>query len=694
MSRSSEKAIGSLRLRGPLAANATARTLHALLGGVLVFNTVAYLAQRPFSPNKPVSMWNFFLETAGMIAALILLRRGRLRAASLTYLLTMWVFATVVVRVAGGIRTFGTAYYLALPILAAWLLGYRAALWNVGLSLGAALVFALAETVGFWHFPTPTPFGVWIHLTQATIVAAVPAAHTLRRLRIALADSERSQKELEGYKDRLEDLVQQRTAELLEARNQAEEARRKAEEANRAKSVFLANMSHELRTPLNAILGFSRLLRDSGTSEQQRRDLDIINRSGEHLLRLIDNVLDVVKIEAGRAELSVAPCDLNNLVQEVAYLMRIRAAEKNLVLALETGGDVPTYIQADGERLREVLINLLGNAVKYTGQGAIVLRVHATRSAGIEPVMLRFEVEDTGIGIAAEDLQRIFDPFEQAGKERAQKGTGLGLAISREIVQLMGGRIDVESTLGKGSLFRFEMPVEQVVEFKTNAPPPERVIGLEPGQPLYRVLVVDDERENWMILHRLLQDAGFQVRVAESGEQAVDSFREWRPHFIWMDLRMPVLDGIQATARIRALDGGGDVKIAAVTASGFASQRVEVLASGFDDYIRKPYRPDDIFECMARHLGVRYQRDVPAQTAPLIELRLEDIAGVPSDIRRELCAAITALDATKITQAIERVKEHRPELASALAQRADTYAYTAILKAMKLEPDLEPVKAE
>ena len=675
---------GLLRLRGPLAADPTARTLHVLLAGVLAFDIVSYSVQRPFSPNKPVSMWNLVLLLAGMIGAQVLLRRGALKAASVTYLTTLWVYATIVVWVAGGIRSFGVAYYMALPILAAWLLGYRAAIWNVALSLAGTLLFAIYETIGFSRFPTPTPFGAWIHLTQATIVAAVPIAHTLRRLSVALSESRRTQDELEQYRDRLEELVHQRTAELVEARNQADDARQNAEKANRAKSVFLANMSHELRTPLNAILGFSSLLRDGGATEQQRHDLEIINRSGEHLLALINDILDIAKIEAGRTELSISPCDLERVVQDVVDLMRVRAAEKNLALAIDKSGEVPRYVQTDGEKLREVLINLLGNAVKYTERGAIALRVKAAPDTASDRVLLRFEVEDTGIGIAPEDQSRIFDPFEQGRVIRGQKGTGLGLAITREIVRLMGGRIAVESTLGKGSCFRMEIPVVRLDDFRPSVSHCERVIGLEPGQPLYRVLVADDEQENWMVLDRLLQGAGFQVRVAENGEQAVDIFREWRPHFIWMDLRMPVMNGMEATARIRSLAGTG-VKIAAVTASGFESQRNEVLASGLDDYVRKPYRPEEIFACMARHLGVRYQHEAPAPSTPSPTLNPDDIASLPCDLHLELRDAITTLDSKKIAGAIERVKEHNPALASVLARLSATFSYTAIIEAIDPE---------
>jgi len=480
---------------------------------------------------------------------------------------------------------------------------------------------------------------------------------------------------------RLEKLVDQRTAELDLARQQAEQA-------NRAKSAFLANMSHELRTPLNAILGFSNLLRKHSDSPEHRRNLEIINRSGEHLLTLINDVLDVAKIEAGRVVLEVAPCDLKMLVHDVTDMMRARAAEKCLELTLVESVGYPRHILTDAAKLREVLINLLGNAVKFTERGSVTLRLDSKPAATGERVLLRLEVEDTGIGIAKEDQERIFKPFEQVAKARSQKGTGLGLAITRQILALMGGRLEVESALGAGSCFRVELPVEPTQEIQARpSPDREAVVGLEAGQPAYRILVVEDQPENWMLLKCLLSDAGFEVRVAEDGQKGVAAFREWHPHFIWMDLRMPVLDGLEATRRIRALEGGHDVKIAAITASGFDSRRSEVLAAGLDDYIRKPYRQDEIFQCMARHLGVRYRRTEPAAPLPgdppVKEPSPGPIAALPAALRAELREALMTLNVNRISRAIEKVAEHDSALGSALARQAETYAYTAMLSAVE-----------
>jgi CheY-like chemotaxis protein len=330
-----------------------------------------------------------------------------------------------------------------------------------------------------------------------------------------------------------------------------------------------------------------------------------------------------------------------------------------------------------------VLINLLGNAVKYTDHGSITLRCGARPTDKSDRVLLFFEVEDTGIGIALEDQERIFQPFEQVAGAGRQKGTGLGLAITRQVVELMGGSVELESAPGTGSCFRVELPVELTAAFE--AKPVGRILGLEAGQPEYRILVVEDEPQNWMVLERLLQNSGFQVRVAENGEEGIKEFCEWRPHFIWMDLRMPVMDGMDAARTIRTLEGGRDVKIAAVTASGLESHRSEVLAAGLDDYVRKPYRPDEIFDCMARHLGVRYRRTdvVPAASetwAPAPSL--DGIAELPASLRNELRDGLVRLDAKMISHAIVKIAEQDAALGSVLAQYAARLTYSPILNAI------------
>jgi len=476
---------------------------------------------------------------------------------------------------------------------------------------------------------------------------------------------------------RLEIQVARRTRELQIAKDAADAA-------NRVKSTFLANMSHELRTPLNAILGFSSLLRNGEVSEKQRKDLDIINRSGEHLLNLINNVLDLAKVESGRVELRVEPCNLKRLAEEVTEMMRARASEKNLTLHLVESPEFPRVARVDAGKLREVLINLLSNAVKYTEKGTVTLRLGAGPASG-QRLLLTFEVEDTGIGIAGEEHSRIFDAFVQVGKQRTQKGTGLGLTISRQFVELMGGTIRVESTPAKGSRFRVELPVDQAEESDLEPPKTEdeRIIGVEPVELDFRVLIVEDELENSLLLQRLLEDAGFHVRIAQDGAQGVEMFQSWRPRFIWMDLRLPVMSGREATRRIRALDGGREVKIVALTASAYASEREEILAAGVDDFILKPCQPGEIFYCMARHLGLQPVYSKPPQQERTLVLAEEDLQALPQNLVRELADAVVALDRQRIRGVIARISDYDETVARKLTYFADRFAYTSILEATR-----------
>ena len=444
-------------------------------------------------------------------------------------------------------------------------------------------------------------------------------------------------------------------------------------------------MSHELRTPLNAILGFSDLLRDR-CAPDQRQDLDSIHRSGEHLLGLINDVLDMAKIEAGRTVLQYAPCDVKALVHDVTDMLRGRASEKNLALVLERAANLPQWIKTDAAKLRQVLINLLSNSIKFTERGSVALRAGIVPSDDPLRVRLTFEVADTGIGISPEDQARIFEGFVQAGQIGPQQGTGLGLTIVRQFVELMGGHIRLESSPGAGSVFRVELPVELPLESEWEAPAPklESVIDLEAGQPEYRVLVVDDDFNSRSLLVRLLDRAGFSVQAASDGAQAVDIFPSWRPHFIWMDMHMPGTDGQQAARLIRALEGGKDVKIAALTASVFAHQRNELVGNGFDDFVRKPYRPDEIFDCLARHLNVRYNcRKTATEGEVISPLRPENLASLPQALRADLHAALISLDGDRIAAVIGDIAAWDAPLGATLAHLADSYAYSGILGVLK-----------
>ncbi|MGD1809676.1 ATP-binding protein [Dapis sp. BLCC M126] len=478
-------------------------------------------------------------------------------------------------------------------------------------------------------------------------------------------------------------------------------AKQAAENANKAKSEFLANMSHELRTPLNSVIGFAQILcQDSSFKPEHQERLRIINRSGEHLLSLINNILEMSKIEAGQTTLNQTDFDLHTILQDMQDMFCLKVQKKGIQFVLEPDSELPQYISADEGKLRQVLINLIGNGVKFTDKGAITLRAKVEQAAeNNQYQLLQLEVEDTGPGIATEELDKLFVPFEQTtAGHQIKQGSGLGLAITQKFINLMGGEITTTSTVGVGSCFKLSIPIHLS---STQAFPDiggrGKVIGVAPEQPEYRILVVDDQPDNRLLMLDLLVSKGFSLLEASNGREATDIWKEWRPDMIWMDLQMPEMDGYEATKQIREWESQLEspamaTKIIALTASVFGEREL-VLASGFNDYIMKPFREQVIWQKMKEYLGVEliYEQSVEGNGKKLEkticcpeQVNSEDLSAILKDMSSEWLAelhqASSQLRGKKVMKLIKDIPPEKAVLAAKLQSFADNYQFDRIVQ--------------
>lgn len=493
-----------------------------------------------------------------------------------------------------------------------------------------------------------------------------------------------------------------------QAEQDIKHARDAAEAANRAKSTFLANMSHELRTPLNAILGFAQLLkRQTMLSANDQHKIDIIYRSGEHLLALINSVLDLSKIEAGHMVLDNKPFELARIPEDLKTMFDVRVKQKNLLFQITKSSRVPSYVHGDEVRLRQVLINLISNAIKFTNEGGVTLNIDSSvwnsedrqtpyndSSPQTSPhVTLSFRIEDTGPGISHSEIPMVFEAFVQTQTgHKSLEGTGLGLTISQRLVALMGGHITIESTLHVGTTFVVEIPLrlaeEQEVKSTRSC---QQVVGIAPGQSVWRILIVDDQWESREVMMSLLHPLGFDVREATDGHEAVDAWNLWKPHLIWMDMRMPRLDGYGATQQIKRLDINKETRIIALTASSFEEDRTEILKSGCDGFVRKPFREEEIFDMLHTHLGVQFAYDSIASQEDLGEPAQDEeyihanepctaamLAELSPDLLSYLRQAVIETDPGKIQQVIAQIPSAHSAVATGIAQLVDDFDYITL----------------
>lgn len=537
------------------------------------------------------------------------------------------------------------------------------------------------------------------------------AAGTVNYAILAFQDIEerkQAEKLLADYNRILEARIAERTAELTCTNLELAQAKQAAEAANQAKSAFLANMSHELRTPLNAILGFAQIMCvDPQTTPDQQHNLRIINRSGEHLLSLINNVLDLSKIEAGRVDLVETTFNLTELLETIDSILRQRAEAKGLELQITSAPALPQQVVGDANKLRQILINLMGNAIKFTEQGSVTLKV---ASQPASPELLSFEVTDTGIGIPAAELDRIFNAFEQSKTGKiTPEGTGLGLTISHKFVELMGGTISVCSTPGEGSTFTIQLPLCRIATkplLDSHSHP--AIIGLVSGQPSYRILIADDQLENRELLVRMLAVLRLEVREATDGEEAIACWQAWQPHLILLDIYMPNMNGLMAAQKIRQLEriavhsanstnsANSErpqlTKILALSASVLEQDRQEAMAAGCNGFIGKPFQTNELYEAIAEQLGLhyRYAATAVSQSEPNLARKENAIQHcsrsldfMPAQWRDQLYQAAIRCRDEQVIELLEQIPASQSVLSHELYTYAQKFQFEMILQLLR-----------
>ena len=462
----------------------------------------------------------------------------------------------------------------------------------------------------------------------------------------------------------------------------------KAETANKAKSIFLANMSHEIRTPLNAIIGFSQLMdRGSLSPDVQKEYISSIINAGEHLLMLINDILELSKVEAGRVSINPTNINLHTLLEDLQVIFKEQTQSKHLQFILDISNHLPKYIVIDENKLRQIFINLISNAIKFTDEGGIAVRARVDK-INEEKSYLVVDVQDSGQGISEEELNSLFQHFVQTSSGiKKGSGTGLGLALSRELAILMGGNISVTSQVGKGSIFTFKVEIkeggiEKVKELNT-----KHIISLKEGQKTYRVLVVDDKFENLKVVVKFLTMVGFETKEAVNGVDAIEKFEEWNPDLILMDMRMPVMDGYEATRLIKLTDKGKQTPIIAVTASSFEEEQKQIDLLNLQGHIRKPFRKNELYSCIGKVLDIKYIYEEASSTPKtnILDANMisNGVINLPDKLIAQMSNALGVADLDLLIKLIKSIETINPQLTKYLLTLANNYEYGKLQQILK-----------